>query len=109
MERAMKVYPLSESELDMLGTLTAQITIWFAVTGIFVSAGSTLFLENVLSPEATPEGKVLLTAGPWICGVVAAATAILGTHAWVKRGSFVSGLKRQSKERQIVAGPTTTI
>ena len=105
----MKVYPLSESELDMLGSLTVQITIWLAVAGMAVSAGFTLYIESVLSPEATPEGKVLLTAGPVVCAVIATATCLLGGFAWWKRGSFVNNLKKQSRERKIVAGSAATI
>ena len=49
----MKVYPVSEAELDTLGGLTAQITVWFAVAGMAVSAGFTLYLESLLSSPLT--------------------------------------------------------
>lgn len=108
MERTMRVYPVSEAELDTLGSLTAQITIWFAVAGMAVSAGLTLYLESVLSPEATPEGVVLLTAGPVVCVVITLATVSLACLAWWKRGSQIRNIKKKSRERRMVASSTTT-
>ena len=62
MERAVKYYPVLEIELDDLGRYAGQTTIWATVSGVFFSCGFTLYVESLLSPEASP-GRPSLACG----------------------------------------------
>ena len=98
----MNGYPISESELDSMGTLSLQVGVSLTLVGVFASAWFTLGLENELSPEASPAGQVLLTAGPWVCGALTLVFGIFGIIAWIKRGNNIRRIKSESRQRTMV-------
>lgn len=98
MGRAMRYYPIIESELDALGVLTLQLELFVGAFGFFLSAALTLYLESHLSPEASPQGEVLLETGPWVCIVLSLLCGAVGIAAYIARRNNIKAIKKGAEE-----------
>ena len=96
------MYAIFENELESLGLLNIIANGAFAFAAACVSFAFALYLEAQLSPEASPQGAVLLSAGPIIGGVLALFSCILGYIAWRKRGRVIAKIKSEAQERPAV-------
>lgn len=94
----MRYYPIIESELDALGVLTLQLELFVGAAGFFLSAALTLYLESHLSPEASPQGEVLLAVGPWISGILSLLCGAVGLAAYLKRRRNIEKIKKDAVE-----------
>ena len=71
MKRTQRVYPIMESELDTLGSLSIHAMVAFSVASLFLTASLGLFIDRLTSPSTTPIGLAVLMYGPWVLGAIA--------------------------------------
>ena len=100
----MKVYPLMETELDALGSLSVHSMVGFAIASSCLSFSMSLIIDGLTSPSTTPVGQVVLEYGPWVFGVIALIAAIYGVAMWRKRGTNLRIIKEQSKPMSVGGG-----
>ena len=93
------MYPVFDAEMESLGTLNIVATTCFSLAAGAISMMLTLFLENQVSPEATPEGKVLLTIGPFVCLIFALVLGLIGVITAFKRGGILKKIKDEATQR----------
>ena len=100
----MKVYPIAEIELDTLGLLTIYAMVGFSVASFFLSLSISLVVDGLTSPSTTPIGQVVLTYGPYVCGIIALGSFGFGLAMWKKRGTTLKKIKAQSRPRAVSTG-----
>lgn len=97
--RKVKVYPIFETELNMIGMFNIISTLFFSASAACFSGCFALYLEKQVTEQATPAGELLLSAGPkitFLLGVVFFAVAAFSV--W-RRGSILDQIKSQVVER----------
>ena len=104
MKRTQRVYPISENELDTLGSLSIHAIVAFSVASLLLSTSLGLWLDGLTSPSMTPIGQAVYKYGPCVFGVIALVSAIYGGVIWKKRGTKLMKIKEESKEIPISVG-----
>ena len=96
--RNARVYAIFENELESLGLLNVIANGAFSFAAACLSFTFALYLEAQLSPEASPQGAVLLSAGPVVGAVLALFSSLVAYLAWRKRGSVIQKIKNEAQE-----------
>ena len=93
------MYAVFENEMEAMGLMGGIASAAASFSAACVSFTFALYLEAQLSPEATPEGSLLLSVGPYVGGVLAVLSGLVGVAAWRKRGTMLDKIKRESETR----------
>ena len=56
MKRTQRVYPIAESELDTLESLSIHAMVAFSVASVLLTTSLGLWLDGLTSPSTTPIG-----------------------------------------------------
>ena len=104
MRRSQRVYPISENELETLGSLSIHAIVAFSLASMLLTTILGLWLDGLTSPSTTPIGQAVYKYGPYVFGVIALVSAAYGGVTWKKRGTKLQKIKDESKEIPISAG-----
>lgn len=97
--RGAKVYAVFEAEIESIGMMNAVSNLSLAGGMSFIGFWFALYLERQVTPDATPEGEVLLTVGPIVCGAGALVLFLIALAAWWKRGAIIKKIKSEAIAR----------
>jgi hypothetical protein len=98
-ERQMKVYAVTEGEVESLSTLNAQTTIFYSVGSFLASAAISIWVNAVFYTEIPPAALVAKYIVAPLVLLVSSAFFFLGWHATRSRRSTWEVLKRESSGR----------
>ena len=103
MKRTQRVYPIAESELDTLESLSIHAMVAFSVASVLLTTSLGLWLDGLTSPSTTPIGQVVYKYGPCGLGAIALVSAVYGLVTWIKRGTKLKDIREGAKEIPISA------
>lgn len=96
-ERAVRVYGVSESEIDALAMYNTLATVFVAVMSSLIAYAIGIWTNAAFAEKLTPAGEVLSkVVGPWLC-VLAGVFALLAIWAIWRRHSTWKEIKKESK------------
>ena len=104
MKRTQRVYPISENELDTIGSLSIHAIVAFSVASMLLTTILGLWLDGLTSPSTTPIGQAVYKYGPYVFGAIALVSVAYGGVMWKKRGTKLKKIKEESTEIPISAG-----
>jgi hypothetical protein len=87
MERTMKFYPISESELNSITIFNSVATIFFSLATGLVTFIAGLWGNVVVAGTITAESKAIVGIVSIVCGILAAACGAIGLWGWRSRNS----------------------
>ena len=99
----MNYYPVLESELDHISSLTKISNLSLSTAGAATGVAMTLWLAKVTIPlsvfstDTTMVGQVLMNYGPLSFGVLALALGAIGALFLHDRNSIIAKIKGSSK------------
>jgi hypothetical protein len=105
MGRVMNTYPVSESEMDHISSLSAQTTTRFSVATLLFGLGASIWVNATFYTEFTPEAKIAtLYVAPFL---VAASVGFILGGGWAqyKRRSAWERIKQTSNPVEAFATP----
>ena len=94
--RNVKAYGITESEIDELGTLNTQTTIFFSVGTGLCSFGGGLYVNWIMAGMSSLYGEVLGKIGSPICCGIGLVFYVLGIICILRRKSTIKRIKRDS-------------
>ena len=95
-ERKMKVYAVTESEVDSLSTRNAQATAFYSAGAFFLSASLSVWVNAVFYTDIPPAASVAKIYGAPLVLILAIVLFALGLHAAKSRKSTWEAIKRES-------------
>jgi hypothetical protein len=101
MGRTMIMYPVSETELENISSLSGQVTFRFSLTTLFLGLAASIWTNAVFYTELTPAGVLAAHfVGPVAIGV--------GDGVWIRRVLFYLEAKKRMGHHQARIAPSTT-
>ena len=95
--RAVKAYPVTESELRTMTFINSFAGVAFGVGGFFLGLFVEIFIDASFSDKLSIEAALLLKFGPWIFGILSAASFVAGVLAVVFRSSTWKDIKKSTQ------------
>lgn len=97
-KRNMKIYAIPENELETLGTLNTEATMFFSAFSFFISLTLSLFLSGIYSDniKANHIGSLLFYWVTPITLVVSIFFLLLGIYILYKRKNMINTIKQES-------------
>lgn len=96
--RRTRVYNVLEHEMDNLTTWNTISTSLVGIGSFLFSLAVTLWVENQLSPTASPAGEVMLVAGAPLALILAVVCYGLAMLFFRKRGGTLRRIKSESDD-----------
>jgi hypothetical protein len=95
-ERKMKVYAITESEVESLSTRNAQATAFYSAGAFFLSAALSVWVNAVFYTDLPPTAVVAKYFGAPLILLIALILFGLGFHATKSRKSTWEAIKLES-------------
>lgn len=105
-ERSVTVYVLTDSELDELGALNRNITIFSSVAAFMGGLWVDLYKDSKLASSVPEATKQALDFAQPLIAIVAMIFAALAFYAWLDSHSRKLKIKTQSRNKSQLAGAT---
>ena len=95
--RDMKIYGVTDSELETIGATNTQTSAFFAVGTSAFSFAVAIWVSAAYQNKPTPTGEILEGPVAWGCVALAVFFIFLGIRTYRRRGSLLDIVKRQSE------------
>ena len=95
-KRRVKIIGVLEPELEVLGMLNVQTTVWFAVAASLFSLAVGIWVTAAYTKEPTPAGTVLTNSGAPLLLILAVIFAAMAGYALRKRHTTISRVFKES-------------
>jgi hypothetical protein len=103
MGRTVLTFPVSESEMDQISSLSAQVTVRFAVASLLVGLGASIWTNAIFVNEMTPSGHLATYFAAPILLMFATGYAVGGLMALRKKNSTWEKIKFGAEPIETVA------
>lgn len=96
--RNMKIYAIPENELEILGTMNMESTMYFSAFSFFISMTLSLFLGGIYTDnlQINQAGSLLFHYGTPVARLIALFFLILGICIHKKRKNMIKTIKQES-------------
>ena len=106
MGRIMNTYPVSEPEMEMISSLSAQSTVRYAVSSLLVGLAATIWSSAVFTDHLNPAGVLAVRFMAPLLLFFAVCFFAGGCWAQYKKRSKWEALKREASPMQAIAPNT---
>ncbi len=96
MGRSVMTYPVHELEMNMIGTLNAQTTLFSSFATLALGYAGSIWINAAFYTSLTPMGMLAARYIAPLMGCLAAVFALLALFSWSKRRDLWAQIKRQS-------------
>ncbi len=97
MERTVKGYGITESELDQIGYFNTLSTVFFSAFSTLILFGIGIEIDCFTANPSTPNTNILSILVAPLCFGLALLFLSLGVYTNVKKDSTIARIKRDSK------------
>jgi hypothetical protein len=105
----MNYYPLAKSEIDSIGSLNMQTTIFLTVGASLISLGAGIVINYIFVEKATPESNILTKFGVPILALLGIVFLGLCWATRKKRNGIWETIIDQSSPSNAASGTVTPL